>query len=158
MTEVVAARRYSERRIPMRTQIKMKKTAKVVQANEASRKFVLAGLGAVSIVQKQGQKAFDALVAEGEGFKTRTRKYVRTANNDARKLGANVRKQIVGYINPIRAKALKNVAQVEQAIGERVGSVLGRFGVPSKGDVQELLARVAELNKEIKGGARRAVR
>jgi len=58
----------------------------------------------------------------------------------------------------IRAKALKNVESVENAIGERVGAVLGRFGVPSKGDVQELLTRVAELNKEIKGGARRATR
>lgn len=142
----------------MRTQIKSKKTSKVVQANEASRKFVLAGLGAVSLVQKQGQKAIDALVAEGEGLQARTRKFVRTTNNDARKFSANVRKRVAGYINPIRAKALKNVETVENAIGERVGAVLGRFGVPSKGDVQELLARVAELNKEIKGGARRTAR
>lgn len=142
----------------MRTQIKSKKVGKAVQANEASRKFVLAGLGAVSLVQKQGQKAIDALVAEGEGFQARTRKFVRSTNNDARKFGTSVRKQIVGYINPIRAKALKNVESVETAIGERVGAVLGRFGVPSKGDVQELLTRVAELNKEIKGGTRRATR
>lgn len=142
----------------MRTQIKSKKTSKVVQANDASRKFVLAGLGAVSLVQKQGQKAIDALVAEGEGFQARTRKFVRTTNNDARKFGANVRKRVAGYIQPIRTKAMKNVANVEHAIGERVGAVLGRFGVPSKGDVQELLTRVAELNKEIKGGARRATR
>lgn len=142
----------------MRTQIKTKKTSKVVEANEASRKLVLAGLGAVSLVQKQGQKAIDALVAEGEGFQARTRKFVKTANNDARKLSTTVRKRIASYVNPIRAKALKNVQTVENAIGERVGAVLGRFGVPSKGDVQELLARVAELNKEIKGGARRTAR
>ena len=36
----------------MRTQSKTKKISKVVQANEASRKFVLASLGAVSLVQK----------------------------------------------------------------------------------------------------------
>ena len=143
----------------MRTQIKSKKTSKVVVANEASRKFVLAGLGAVSLVQKQGQKAIDALVAEGEGYKSRTKKLVKSANNDARKFSTNVRKQVVSYISPIRAKALKNVAAVESAISERVGAVLGRFGVPSKGDVQELLARVAELNKQIKGSsARRAAR
>lgn len=142
----------------MRTQIKSKKTSKVVATSDASRKFVLAGLGAVSLVQKQGQKAIDALVAEGEDFRNRTRKFVRTSNNDARKLVTNVRKRIAGYVNPIRNRALKNVSEVEGAIGERVGAVLGRFGVPSKGDVQELLTRVAELNKEIKGGARRAAR
>ncbi|MBK6728933.1 MAG: phasin family protein [Xanthomonadales bacterium] len=142
----------------MRIQSKSKKVSKVVEANEATRKFVLAGLGAVSLVQKQGQKAIDALVAEGEGFQARTKKFVKTANNDARKFTAGVRKQVGGYINPLRAKARKNVTTVENAIGERVGAVLGRFGVPSKGDVQELLARVAELNREIKGGARRAAR
>jgi poly(hydroxyalkanoate) granule-associated protein len=142
----------------MRTQNKSKKTSKVVEANEATRKFVLAGLGAVSLVQKQGQKAIDALVAEGEGFQARTRKLVKTTNADARKLSNTVRKRIAGYVDPIRAKARRNVATVENAIGERVGAVLGRFGVPSKGDVQELLARVAELNKEIKGSARRATR
>ncbi|HWT15511.1 MAG TPA: phasin family protein [Patescibacteria group bacterium] len=142
----------------MRTPIKSKKTSKAVQANDASRKFVLAGLGAVSLVQKQGQKAIDALVAEGEGFQARTKKFVKTANSDARKLSNSVRKQITGYISPIRAKARKNVENVETAIGERVGAVLGRFGVPSKGDVQELLARVSELNKEIKGGTRRTAR
>lgn len=143
----------------MRTQIKSKKTSKVVEANEATRKFVLAGLGAVSLVQKQGQKAIDALVAEGEGYKARTKKLVKSANNDARKFSTNVRKQVVSYISPIRRKAMRNVAAVETAISERVGAVLGRFGVPSKGDVQELLARVAELNREIKGTtSRRAAR
>ena len=142
----------------MRTQSKSRKTSQAVVANEATRKFVLASLGAVSLVQKQGQKAIDALVAEGEGYKSRTKKLVKTANNDARKFSTNLRKRVVSYINPIRAKALKNVNAVETAIGERVGAVLGRFGVPSKGDVQELLARVSELNKEIKGGSRRVAR
>jgi len=142
----------------MRTQVKSRKPSQVVAANDATRKFVLASLGAVSLVQKQGQKAIDALVAEGEGYKARTKKLVKTTNNDARKFTNNVRKQVVSYINPIRIKAMKNVSAVETAISERVGAVLGRFGVPSKGDVQELLARVSELNKEIKGNVRRATR
>ena len=142
----------------MRTQNKSRKSGQTVVANETTRKFVLAGLGAVSLVQKQGQKAIDALVAEGEGYRSRTRKLVKSANSDARKFSTNLRKQVVSYINPIRAKAMRNVNAVENAIGERVGAVLGRFGVPSKGDVQELLARVSELNKEIKGSTRRALR
>jgi poly(hydroxyalkanoate) granule-associated protein len=140
----------------MRNSSKLSKSIKPAQTNEVTRKFVLAGLGAVSLVQKQGQKAIDTLVAEGESFQARTRKAVKTANNDARKAVNGVRKQVIGLVDPIKQRALKNVQQIEASISDGVGSVLGRFGVPSKGDVQELLTRVSELNKEIKAGVRKA--
>ena len=142
----------------MRNQSKSSKTARVAKptaTSEASRRFVLAGLGAVSLVQKQGQKAIDSLVAEGERFQSRTRKAVKTANSDARKTVNGVRKQVAGLVAPIRQRALRNVQQLEASISDGVGAVLGRFGVPSKGDVQELLTRVSELNKEIKGSIRK---
>jgi poly(hydroxyalkanoate) granule-associated protein len=133
------------------------KSVKAEPANVVTRKFVLASLGAVSLVQKQGLKAIDTLVAEGESFQARTRKAVKTANNDARKAVNGVRKQVVGLVNPIKQRAIKNVQQIEASISDSVGSVLGRFGVPSKGDVQELLTRVSELNKEIKASTRKPV-
>ncbi len=139
----------------MRKSSKIVKTTKSTQTSEASRRFVLASLGAVSLVQKQGQKAIDTLVAEGESFQARTRKAVKTANTDARKAVNGVRKQVAGLVNPIKQRALKNVQQIEARISDSVGAVLGRFGVPSKGDVQELLSRVSELNKEIKGSVRK---
>ena len=139
----------------MRNSSKLAKTAKPAQTNEAGRKFILASLGAVSLVQKQGQKAIDTLVAEGESFQARTRKAVKTANNDARKAVNGVRKQVVNLVTPYKQRALKNVQQIEASISDGVGSVLGRFGVPSKGDVQELLTRVSELNKEIKASVRK---
>jgi poly(hydroxyalkanoate) granule-associated protein len=139
----------------MRNSSKNTKSVKPDQTNEVTRKFVLASLGAVSLVQKQGLKAIDTLVAEGESFQARTRKAVKAANNDARKAVNGVRKQVVGLVNPIKQRALKNVQQIEASISDGVGSVLGRFGVPSKGDVQELLTRVSELNKEIKASTRK---
>jgi poly(hydroxyalkanoate) granule-associated protein len=139
----------------MRNSSRNTKSVKPDQTNEVTRKFVLASLGAVSLVQKQGLKAIDTLVAEGESFQARTRKAVKTANNDARKAVNGVRKQVVGLVNPIKQRALKNVQQIEASISDGVGSVLGRFGVPSKGDVQELLTRVSELNKEIKASTRK---
>ena len=140
----------------MRNQSRAARNAKPAPATETTRKFLLAGLGAVSLVQKQGQKAIDTLVAEGESFQARTRKAVKTANNDARKAVNGVRKQVVNLVDPIRRRALKNVQQVEATISDSVGAVLGRFGVPSKGDVQELLTRVSQLNKEIKASTRKA--
>lgn len=139
----------------MRKQTRPVQAKMSVPSNDSSRKFILASLGAVSLVQKQGQKAIDTLVAEGESFQTRTRKAVKSANKDARKAVTGVRKQVVSLVSPIKQRALKNMQQIEARITDGVGSVLGRFGVPSKGDVQELLSRVSELNKEIKASTRK---
>ena len=66
----------------MRNQSKLAKSVKSTPVAATSHRFVLASLGAVSLVQKQGQKAIDSLVAEGESFQARTRKAVKTANRN----------------------------------------------------------------------------
>ncbi len=141
----------------MRNQNRSSKQSKSTASNEPTGKLLLAGLGAVSLAQKQSQKAIDTLVAEGENFQQRARKAVKTVNSDARKAVTGVQKQINGLVNPLRQRAVRNVRRIEAAVTDRVGSVLGRFGVPSKGDVQELLARVNELSKEVKSSSRKAV-
>ncbi len=142
----------------MRQNVKIKKAAKPVQGSDAGRTLWLASLGAVSIAQKQGEKAIEALVAEGTSYQNRAVKLRKNLNNDARKFAAGVEKRVAGLVNPIRSRAVKNVKEVESAVSERIGSVLGRFGVPSKADVQELLTRVSELNREIKAGTRKSAR
>lgn len=142
----------------MRQNVKIKKAAKPAQGSDAGRKLWLASLGAMSLAQKQGEKAIDALVAEGTAFQNRARKLRKNINNDARKFASGVEKRVTGLVNPIRSRAIKNVQEVESAVTERIGSVLGRFGVPSKGDVQELLTRVSELNREVKAGVRKSAR
>lgn len=141
----------------MRHSSKPANTVTSTQINEATSKLILAGLGAVSLVHKRGQQAIDTLIAEGESFSARTRRAVRAVNNDARKAASNVRKQVNGLVTPFKQRALKNVQQVEASISDGVGAVLGRFGVPSKGDVQDLLTRVSELNKEIRASTRKTV-
>lgn len=141
----------------MRNQNLSNKQSKSTASNEPTGKLLLAGLGAVSLAQKQSQKAIDTLVAEGENFQQRARKAVKSVNSDARKAVTGVQKQINGLVNPLRQRAVRNVRRIEAAVTDRVGSVLGRFGVPSKGDVQELLARVNELSKEVKSSSRKAV-
>lgn len=142
----------------MRQNVKFKKVSKPAQVNDTGRTLWLATLGAMSLAQQQGEKAINALVAEGTVFQNKAKKFSKTLNNDAKKFKANVEKKVNGLVSPIRERATKNVQEVESAVTERIGAVLGRFGVPSKGDVQELLTRVAELNREIKTGARKATR
>ena len=136
-------------------QIKSKRTTRTATANEASRKVWLASLGAVSLAQKQGNRIIETLVEEGEQFRARTNKTTATLVKDVRKAANDAQKQIKAYVTPIRQRAVKAVRQVESNIGETIGDVLGRFGVPSKHDVEELIGRVAELNKQVKTTSRR---
>ena len=136
-------------------QIKSKRTTRAAAANEASRKVWLASLGAVSLAQKQGNKIIETLVEEGEQFRVRTNKTTATLVKDVRKAANDAQKQIKAYVTPIKQRAVKAVRKVESNIGETIGDVLGRFGVPSKSDVAELIDRVSELNKQVKTTTRR---
>ena len=136
-------------------QIKIKRTARTRGTNEAARKFWLAGLGAVSLAQKQSEKIVETLVAEGEEFKAKTEKYATVMAKDARRTANDVQKQVKGYVTPIRNRVKTTLKDLESGVGDRIGAVLGRFGVPSKNDIEELLVRVAELNKQVKTTTRR---
>jgi poly(hydroxyalkanoate) granule-associated protein len=136
-------------------QIKSKRVIRTREASEVARKLWLAGLGAVSLAQKQGQKLVDTLIDEGEDFRDRTEKLATTLAKDVRRTGAEVRKRIKARITPIRQSALRAAREIEAGISARLGNVLGRFGVPSKTDIQELLGRVSDLNKQVKGSARK---
>ena len=134
---------------------KSKRTTRTRDANEAARKFWLAGLGAVSLAQKQSEKIVETLVAEGEDFKARTEKLANVIKKDARRTASDVQKQVKGYVTPIKNRVKSTLKDLESGVGDRIGAVLGRFGVPSKNDIEELLDRVSELNKQVKTTGRK---
>jgi poly(hydroxyalkanoate) granule-associated protein len=134
----------------MSKHIKAKRQNRAGSTNEATRKLWLAGLGAFSLAQKQGTRIVDTLVEEGEQFRARGNKYVNTVGRDVRRAADDVQKRVKGFVTPIRKRAVDTVRQFEGAVNERLGDFLGRFGVPSKSEVQELSHRVGTLNREIK--------
>ncbi len=126
------------------------RAARAVEGKDLARKLWLAGLGAVSLAQKNGQTLVNTLVDEGEDLKARAEKYARTAVRDARRAANDVSKQVKGAIAPIKTRATRAVRRFENRFGDRIGAVLGSLGVPSKSDVQELLGRVTELNRQVR--------
>lgn len=130
--------------------VRAPRAAAAVEGKDLARKLWLAGLGAVSLAQKNSQQLVTTLVEEGEDFKIRAEKFAKTALRDARKTAADVQKQVKGAIAPIKTRATRAARKFENQFGDRIGAVLGRLGVPSKGDVQELLGRVTELNRQVK--------
>lgn len=141
----------------MRIQSKSKKVSKVVEANEATRKFGARWSRRGVAGAETGPRRRSTASAEGEGFQARTKKFVKTANNDARKFTAGVRKQ-VGLHQPAACQG----AQERDDCRKCNRRTRRRRARPLRGAVQGrcpgTAARVAELNREIKGGARRAAR
>ena len=139
----------------MNTKTKTRRAQRAGTANEATRKIWLAGLGAVSLAQKQGTKLVDTLVAEGEQFRHRGEKYFNGIDRDLRRTATDVQKQVRGFVTPLRKRAEDTVRKVEGAVSERLGDLLGRFGVPSKNEVSELNVRVGRLNRRAKTSKRK---
>ena len=142
----------------MSKQNKTRRSARATSANDTARKLWLAGLGAVSLAQKQGTKIVETLVDEGEQFRTRSEKYVNGMSRDVRRAADDAQKRVKAFVTPIRKRAEATVRRFEGVVTDRLGDLLGRFGVPSKSEVEELNERVGTLNREIKTGARKPTR
>ena len=94
---------------------------------ESAHQIWLAGLGAFSKAQEEGNKVFDALVKEGEAIQKQTRKVA-----DEK-------------MATVASKAAGTWDRLEQVFEDRVARSLSSLGVPTKKDIDKLSKRVAEL-------------
>ena len=125
------------------------------QRQDLPRTLWLASLGAFSLARKRSRDFVTVLVTEGEQFRARSGKLAQTLVKDVRRAALDARKQVEGYVGPLRRSALRNVRQFESNVNERLADVLGRINVPSKGELQDLFGRVTTLGRKAKP-ARRA--
>ena len=100
---------------------------------DSAQQIWLAGLGAFAKAQQEGGKVFKALVKEGESIQARTRQVT------DEKVAA------------VAGKASITWDRLEQVFEDRVARALGRLGVPSKKDLDQLSRRVAELTAVVDG-------
>jgi poly(hydroxyalkanoate) granule-associated protein len=133
-------------------QVRAKRTSK--PQNDAARTVWLAGLGAVSIAQKQGGRLVETLVSEGEQFRARSGRFVSAVSRDAQRQAkivrdrvGMVRGQIVGYIGPVQQRATQAARRIEKQVGTRLDSLLARIGVPAKSKARTLIARGTRTSK-----------
>ena len=98
---------------------------------ESAQQIWLAGLGAFAKAQEEGNKVFDALVREGESIQSTTR---RVAEDK---------------VTEMAAKATGTWDKLEQVFENRVAKSLHSLGVPTKGDIESLTKRVAQLTAEV---------
>jgi len=106
------------------------------------RQLWLAGLGAFSKAEREGSQLFRYLVKEGEKIEIRTKGVAEDGV-------AKIRDRMEVTLEDVKDRATDTWDGWEQLIEDRVARILGRIGIPTQEEVQELSRRVEILTKNI---------
>jgi poly(hydroxyalkanoate) granule-associated protein len=99
----------------------------------SANKIWLAGLGALSLAEEEGDKLFKRLVSRGEDYQSGLKEPVEKATG----------------------KVKGTVKKVETMVDDQVTAALHRLGVPTKKEISELTDKVDRLTKTIEEMAAR---
>ena len=106
--------------------------------DKSAREVWLAGLGALSIVEDQGTKLYQALVREGKNWEKTRREETEAALKEA---GAQAEETLEEGQETVDE-------QVVRRVREGVDAALNRAGVPTRATMDELREQVNELAKK----------
>ena len=109
---------------------------------ESAQQIWLAGLGAFSKAQEEGGKVFETLVKEGLTNQRKTQAAAEEKISEATNRMANM-------ATDISSKASGQWDKLEGIFEERVSKALNKLGVPSAKDIDVLIARIDELNRNV---------
>lgn len=105
---------------------------------ESARQIWLAGLGAYNKAEEDTGKIFDKLVKEGEEIEHMTRDVVEKQF-----------KAVEGKVEDVKEKATDTFGKLENVFDQRVSRALVKLGIPTNKRLEELEARVKELEAKL---------
>ena len=114
---------------------------------ETANKVWLAGLGALASVGEEGGKLFNTLVDKGSGVESRGRKEF-----------AKAKSVIEEVADQAKNEAQSAWSRLETVLDDKVTASLHRVGVPSREEIKNLSARVAELTRKVEQQRKPAAR
>lgn len=109
---------------------------------ESAQQIWLAGLGAFSKAQEEGGKVFETLVKEGLSIQRKTQAVAEEKISEATSKMATM-------ATDISSKASGQWDKLENIFEDRVSKALNKLGVPSAKDIDALIARIDELNRNV---------
>lgn len=109
---------------------------------ESAQQIWLAGLGAFSKAQEEGQKVFETLVKEGVTLQKKTQ---RIAEDKVTEVTGKMNKAASEFAN----QANGTWDKLETVFEDRVARALNRLGVPSKREIEALMGRVENLTASV---------
>jgi poly(hydroxyalkanoate) granule-associated protein len=110
---------------------------------DSAREIWMAGLGAFGRAQEEGGKLFERLVREGMNLEQKTRRFATGQVDGARDAVENT-------VATVRERATDTWDKLEKVFEERVSNALKKLGVPGREEMEALLERVEELNREVR--------
>lgn len=120
---------------------------------ESARQIWLAGLGAYNKAEEDTEKFFEKLVKEGEEIENMTRGAVEKQFKAVEDTVDGVKDrvgEVRGRVEGVRERASDTFGKLENVFDQRVSAALVRLGIPSKQQIKDLEARVAELEAKLK--------
>ena len=123
---------------------------------ESAQQIWLAGLGAFSKAQEEGGKVFETLVKEGVAIQRKTQAAAEEKLSEATS-------RMASMANDLSSKASGQWDKLENIFEDRVSRALNKLGVPTSKDIDMLVARIDELNRNVaklsaRSGAAKTVR
>src|SRR5688572_703141 len=110
---------------------------------DSAQQIWAAGMGAFQRAQSEGGKLFETLVREGMTLEQRTRQMA-TGKLDV------ARDAVETTVSSVRERAQDTWDKLEKVFEDRVQRSLNRLGVPGRDEMQALLDRVEELNRQVR--------
>ena len=110
---------------------------------DSAQQIWAAGMGAFQRAQSEGGKLFETLVREGMTLEQRTRQMASGKLDVARDA-------VETTVSTVRERAQESWDKLEKVFEERVQRSLNRLGVPGRDEMQALLDRVEELNRQVR--------
>ena len=118
---------------------------------DSAQQIWLAGMGAFAKAQAEGGKVFEALIKEGMALQKKTQGL-------AEERISAVTSKMTAVAGGVSDKAGAQWDKLESIFEERVAKALNKMGVPSRKDIDALIARIDDLSAKVGGAAPKAAR
>ncbi len=102
----------------------------------------LAGLGALSRLEQEGDKVLQTLIERGKEYENKRSEQLQEATED-------FREQQKSFTEDITERLDNATKSVETVVVNTLSGTLGSIGVPTRDEVQGLSRRVGELSKKL---------
>jgi poly(hydroxyalkanoate) granule-associated protein len=109
---------------------------------ESAQQIWLAGLGAFSKAQEEGGKVFESLVKDGVAIQRKTQSAAEEKLSEATG-------RMASMASDISSKAAGQWGKLESIFEERVAKALNKLGAPSAKDLDVLVARIDQLDRNM---------
>ena len=112
------------------------------QLTEKGRDIWLAGLGALSVAEQEGNKVFASLIEKGTALESRGRDQIEEVVN-------KLKGEVETRTDSVKDRVTSVTDKVEGTVTTQIESVLSRLEVPTRGEVKKLTAKVENLMKKV---------